>query len=80
LEYLGLHNKSRAEVHPGHEMTDPKEEEEECRVCEGNRETPKSRLKKSIAMKYKAKKNCRRNAKFKLHIFLRTIMTNYFRR
>jgi hypothetical protein len=28
LEYLGLHNKPKAEVHPGHKMTGPKEEED----------------------------------------------------
>jgi len=27
LEYLGLHNKPKAEVHPGHKLTGPKEEE-----------------------------------------------------
>jgi hypothetical protein len=29
LEYLGLHNKPKAEVHPGHKVAGPKEEEEE---------------------------------------------------
>jgi hypothetical protein len=29
LECLGLHNKPKAEVHPGHKLTGPKEEEEE---------------------------------------------------
>jgi len=29
LEYLGLHNKPKAEVHPGHKLTGPKEEEKE---------------------------------------------------
>jgi hypothetical protein len=29
MECLGLHNKPKAEVHPGHKLTDPKEEEEE---------------------------------------------------
>jgi hypothetical protein len=29
LEYLVLHNKSKAEVDPGHKLTGPKEEEEE---------------------------------------------------
>jgi hypothetical protein len=29
LEYFGLHNKPKAEVHPGHKLTGPKEEEEE---------------------------------------------------
>jgi hypothetical protein len=29
LEYLGLHSKPKAEVHPGHMLTGPKEEEEE---------------------------------------------------
>jgi hypothetical protein len=29
MEYLGLHNKPKAEVHPGHLLTDPEEEEEE---------------------------------------------------
>jgi len=28
LEYLGLDNKPKAEVHPGHKLTGPKEEEE----------------------------------------------------
>ena len=28
-ECLGLYNKSRAVVHPGHKLTGPKEEEEE---------------------------------------------------
>jgi hypothetical protein len=26
LEYLGLHNKPKAEVHPGHKLMGPKEE------------------------------------------------------
>jgi hypothetical protein len=29
LEYLGLHNKPKAAVHPGLKRTGPKEEEEE---------------------------------------------------
>jgi hypothetical protein len=29
LAYLGLYNKPKAEVHPGHKLTGPKEEEEE---------------------------------------------------
>jgi hypothetical protein len=29
MECLGLHNKPKAEVHPGHQLTGPKEEEEE---------------------------------------------------
>jgi hypothetical protein len=29
LEYLGLYKKPRAEVHPGHKLTGPKEEEED---------------------------------------------------
>jgi hypothetical protein len=29
LEYLGLHNKPKAEVYSGHKLTGPKEEEEE---------------------------------------------------
>jgi hypothetical protein len=29
LEYLGLYNKPKAEVHPGHKLTGPKEEEKE---------------------------------------------------
>jgi hypothetical protein len=29
MECLGLHNKPTAEVHPGHMLTDPKEEEDE---------------------------------------------------
>jgi hypothetical protein len=29
LEYLGLHNKPKAEVHPGHKVTGEEEEEEE---------------------------------------------------
>jgi hypothetical protein len=28
MECLGLHNKPKAEVHPGHKLTGPKEEEE----------------------------------------------------
>jgi hypothetical protein len=28
LEYLGLRYKPKAEVHPGHKLTDPKKEEE----------------------------------------------------
>jgi hypothetical protein len=27
MECLGLHNKPKAEVHPGHKLTGPKEEE-----------------------------------------------------
>jgi hypothetical protein len=36
LEYLGLHNKPKAEVHPGHKLTSPKEEKEEDlkQVCD----------------------------------------------
>jgi len=29
LEYLGLHNKPKAEVHPGHKLMGPKEEKGE---------------------------------------------------
>jgi hypothetical protein len=29
MKCLGLHNKPTAEVHPGHTLTGPKEEEEE---------------------------------------------------
>jgi hypothetical protein len=29
MECLGLHNKPKAEVHPGHKLTGPKKEEEE---------------------------------------------------
>jgi hypothetical protein len=29
MECLWLHNKPKAEVHPGHKLTGPKEEEEE---------------------------------------------------
>jgi hypothetical protein len=29
MECLGLHTKPKAEVHPGHKLTGPKEEEEE---------------------------------------------------
>jgi hypothetical protein len=29
MECLGLHNKPKAEVHPGHKLTGTKEEEEE---------------------------------------------------
>jgi hypothetical protein len=29
MECLGLHNKPKSEVHPGHKLTGPKEEEEE---------------------------------------------------
>jgi hypothetical protein len=28
MECLGLHNKPKGEVHPGHKLTGPKEEEE----------------------------------------------------
>jgi hypothetical protein len=28
MEYLGLYNKPKAEVHPGHKLISPKEEEE----------------------------------------------------
>jgi hypothetical protein len=28
LEYLGLYNKPKAEMYPGHKLTGPKEEEE----------------------------------------------------
>jgi hypothetical protein len=28
MECLGLHNKPKAEVHPGHKVTGPKEEED----------------------------------------------------
>jgi hypothetical protein len=28
MECLGLHNKPKAEMHPGHKLTGPKEEEE----------------------------------------------------
>jgi hypothetical protein len=33
MECLGLHNKPKAEVHPGHKLTGPKEEEEEKKSC-----------------------------------------------
>jgi hypothetical protein len=29
MECLGLHNKPKAEVHPGHKLTGPQEDEEE---------------------------------------------------
>jgi hypothetical protein len=29
LEYLGLHNQLKAEMHPGHKLTGPKQEKEE---------------------------------------------------
>jgi hypothetical protein len=29
MECLGLHNKPKAEVHPGHKLTGPKDKEEE---------------------------------------------------
>jgi hypothetical protein len=32
LEYLGLHKKPKAQVHPGHKLADPKEEEEEANI------------------------------------------------
>jgi hypothetical protein len=32
MKCLGLHNKPTAEVHPGHMLTGPKEEEEEAFV------------------------------------------------
>jgi hypothetical protein len=34
MEYLGLHNKPKAEVHPGQQMTGPKEEEEDSRQAQ----------------------------------------------
>jgi hypothetical protein len=39
MGYLGLHNKPKAEVQPGHKPTGPKEEEEE----ESNRGVKKTR-------------------------------------
>ena len=30
MECVGLYNKPKAEVHPGHKLTGPKEEEEEA--------------------------------------------------
>jgi hypothetical protein len=33
MKCLGLHNKPTAEVHPGHMLTGPKEEEVEEGVC-----------------------------------------------
>ena len=33
MECLGLYNKPKADVHPGHKLTGPKEEEEEAKVC-----------------------------------------------
>jgi hypothetical protein len=38
MECLGLHNKPKAEVHPGHKLMGPKEEEEEE---EEERQTPR---------------------------------------
>jgi hypothetical protein len=38
LQYLGLHNKPKAEVHPGHKVTGPKEKEEEEEEEEGEEE------------------------------------------
>jgi hypothetical protein len=35
MEWLGLHNKPMAEVHPGHMLTGPKEEEEKAEVILG---------------------------------------------
>jgi hypothetical protein len=35
MECLGLHNKPKAEVHPGHKLTGPKEEEEVARKTDG---------------------------------------------
>jgi hypothetical protein len=32
MKCLGLHNKPKAEVHPGHKLTGPKEEEEGTRL------------------------------------------------
>jgi hypothetical protein len=32
MKCLGLHNKPTAEVHPGHMLTGPKEEEEVCDI------------------------------------------------
>jgi hypothetical protein len=53
LEYLGLHNKPKAEVHPGHKMTGPKEEEEE----------KKKRRRKMKRRRRKKKKKKRRKKK-----------------
>jgi hypothetical protein len=36
MECLRLHNKPKAEVHPGHKLTGPKEEEEEATFDQGN--------------------------------------------
>ena len=33
MEYLGLHNKPKAEEYPGHKVTGHKEEEEDVHVC-----------------------------------------------
>jgi hypothetical protein len=40
MECLGLHNKPKAEVHPGHKLMGPKEEEEvsaifRCQIYKG---------------------------------------------
>jgi hypothetical protein len=43
MEYLGLYNKSMAEVHPGHKLMGPIEEEEER---EGGEEEAKKKKKK----------------------------------
>jgi hypothetical protein len=38
MEYLGLYNKPKAEVHPGHKLTGPKEEEEAARLSVKSKE------------------------------------------
>jgi len=40
MNYLGLHNKPKAEVHPEHMQTGPKEEEEEEEEEEASRWVP----------------------------------------
>jgi hypothetical protein len=56
LEYLGLHNKPKAEVHQGHKLTGPKEEEEEE---EEEEEKEEERKKKKRRKKKKGRRRRR---------------------
>jgi hypothetical protein len=47
LEYLVLHNKPKAEVHPGHKVTGPEEEEEEEEVEKRKEKKEKKRNKRT---------------------------------
>jgi hypothetical protein len=43
MECLGLHNKPKAEVHPGHKLTGPKEERRRRRKKERKKERKKGK-------------------------------------